>query len=166
MMANPGKFQFMILSKNTISQSIVINNKTIESWKAVKPPWLTIDNKLGFEIHINNICKESSAKIKSLGRMIRSRLNLSQTKIIYGSFILSQLSYCCVVWIVYNEPNLNQSKLVELDKSTTIHIKNIITLLTEVCKTTRGEIFMNKISTQKEQYLNLRVTNLLNFLKL
>ena len=62
-------------------------------------------------------------------------------------FILSQFNYCCVVWmfcsetlqnklnqiqkralrIVYNEPNLNLDKLVELDKSTTIHIKNIIT---------------------------------------
>ena len=53
--------------------------------------------------------------------------------------------------IVYNEPNLNLDKLVELDKSTTIHIKNIITLLNEVYKTTRGEnpISMNKISPQK-----------------
>ena len=52
---------------------------------------------------------------------------------------------------VYNEPNLNLDKPVELDKGTTIHIKNIITLPTEVYKTTRGEnpIFMNKSFTQK-----------------
>ena len=30
MMSNPEKFQFMILSKNTINKSIVIDNKTIE----------------------------------------------------------------------------------------------------------------------------------------
>ena len=36
MMANPGKFQFMILSKNTINKSIVIDNKTIESPKSVE----------------------------------------------------------------------------------------------------------------------------------
>ena len=61
--------------------------------------------------------------------------------------------------IVYNEPNLNLDKLVELDKSTTIHIKNIITLVNEVYKTTRGEnsIFMNKIFTPKKQHYNLRV---------
>ena len=48
--------------------------------------------------------------------------------------------------MVYNEPNLNLDKLVELDKSTTIHIKNIITLLTEVYKTTRRENpILNKI---------------------
>ena len=142
MMANPGNFQFMILSKNTINKSIVINNKTIESLKSVKLLRLTIDNKLNFGIHIKNICKVASAKIKGL-ESIRSRLNLSQAKILYDSFILSQFNYCCLVWkffsetlqnkinqiqkrairIVYNEPNLNLDKLVELDKSTTIHIK-------------------------------------------
>ena len=53
--------------------------------------------------------------------------------------------------IVYNKQNLNPDKLVELDKSTTIHIKNIVTLPTEVYTTTRGEnpIFTNKIFTQR-----------------
>ena len=42
--------------------------------------------------------------------------------------------------MVYNEPNLNLDKLVELDKGTNIHIKNIITLLTEVIKPQEGNI--------------------------
>ena len=76
MMANPGKFQFIILSKNTINQSIVINNKTSVSSRSVKLLELTIYNKLTFGVFINNICKVASAKIKGLGR-IRSRLYLS-----------------------------------------------------------------------------------------
>ena len=114
------------------------------------------------------------AETKGLEK-IRSNLNLSQAKILCNSFILSQFNYCCLVWIfcsktlqnkinqirkralciVYNEPNLNPDKLVELGNSTTIHIKNIITLLTEVYETTRGEnpIFMNKIFTQKKARL-------------
>ena len=120
---------------------------------------LTIDNKLNFEIHINNIWKVASSKIKDSGR-VRNRLNLSQTKILYNALILSKFNYCCLVWmfcsitlqnkraetqkralcIVYNEPILTLDKLVELDKSTTIHIKNIITLLTEKYKTTRGKV--------------------------
>ena len=181
MMANPGKLQFMILSKKTINKSIVIDNKTIESLKSVKLLGSTIDNKLNFGIHINNVCKVASAKIKGLGR-IRNR---SQAKILYNSFILSQFNYCCLAWMfcrkilqinqtqkrplrtVYNEPNLNLDKLFELDNYTTIHIKNIITLLTEVYKTTTGEnpIFMNKIFIQKKQYYNLRITNLLSYPK-
>ena len=53
--------------------------------------------------------------------------------------------------MVYNKPNLNLDKLFKLDKSTTIQIKNIITLLIEVYKTTRGKnpIFVNKDFTLK-----------------
>ena len=36
MMVNPGNFQFMTLYKDTINQSIVMDNKTIESPKSVK----------------------------------------------------------------------------------------------------------------------------------
>ena len=91
MMANPGKFQFTILSKNTINQSTVINNKTIESSKSAKLLGLTIDNKLNFGIHTNNICNMVSAKIKGVGR-ISCRLNLSHAKIFYNSFISSQFN--------------------------------------------------------------------------
>ena len=66
MITNPLKFQFMILSDNTINQSIVITNKTIESSKSVKLIWLTIDDKLNFGIHINNICNVASAKMKGI----------------------------------------------------------------------------------------------------
>ena len=116
MMANPGKFQFMILNKNTINKSIVINNKTIESSKSVKLLGLTIDNKLNFGIHINNICKVASAKIKSLGR-IRSRLNLSQAKILYNSFILSQFNYCCLVWMFYSKTLQNKINQIQKELS-------------------------------------------------
>ena len=75
-MANPGKFQFMILSKNTINKSIVIKNKMIESSKSLTLSGLTIDNKLNFGIHINHICKVACAKIKGL-ESVRNRLNLS-----------------------------------------------------------------------------------------
>ena len=36
MMVNPGNFQFMTLNKDTINQSIVMDNKTIELPKSVK----------------------------------------------------------------------------------------------------------------------------------
>ena len=58
---------------------ISINNKTIESLKSVKIKGLTIDNTLNFGIHINNIGKVASEKIKGLGR-IRNRLILSKLK--------------------------------------------------------------------------------------
>ena len=79
MIANPGKFQFIILSKNTVSHSIVIKKKMLESQKSVKLLGLSMNNKLNFRIHINNISKVASAKIEGLAR-IKSRLNLLQAK--------------------------------------------------------------------------------------
>ena len=41
-----------------------------------------------------------------------------------------------VLQVVFNDPTLYLNEPVELDKSATIHTKNIISLLTEVFKTT------------------------------
>ena len=112
MMANPGKFKFMILSRNTINKSIAKDNKAIESSKSVKLLRLTIDNKLDFGIHINNICKVASVKIKGLGR-IRNKLNLSQAKILYNSFILSQFNYCCLVWMFCSKTLQNKINQIQ-----------------------------------------------------
>ena len=74
----------------------------------------------------------ASAKAKGLGR-IRSRLNLSFIWIICSKTIqniINQIQKRAPL-IVCNEPNLNIDKLVELDKSITIHIKNITTLFYE-----------------------------------
>ena len=112
MMAITVKFKFMILSKNKINKSIAIDNKTIESSKSVKLLGLTIDKKLNSGIHINNICKVTGAKIKGLGR-IRNRLNLSQAKILYNSFILSQFNYCCLVWMFCSKTLQNKINQIQ-----------------------------------------------------
>ena len=60
---NPGLFEFMILSKTTINHSIEILDKKVTLSKSVKLVRLTIDNKLNFDIHINDLCKVASAKL-------------------------------------------------------------------------------------------------------
>ena len=62
---------------------------------------LTIDNKLNFGNHINNSCKVARAKIKGLATM-RNRSNLSQAKILYNPFILSQFSYFEEKFMLFN----------------------------------------------------------------
>ena len=56
-MANPGKFQFMLLSKTVVHHLIEILNEKIASSKSVKLSRLTIHNKLNFAIHISNLFK-------------------------------------------------------------------------------------------------------------
>ena len=62
---------------------------------------LTIDNKLNFGNHINNSCQVARAKIKGLATM-RNRSNLSQAKILYNPFILSQFSYFEEKFVLFN----------------------------------------------------------------
>ena len=62
--ANAGKFQFMILNwKNHRRQRMVINSITVKGSNEVIrneviPLGITIDNKLIFEKHIENLCRQ------------------------------------------------------------------------------------------------------------
>ena len=78
----------------------------------------TIYNKLNFRIRISNICEMARAKVEVLGR-IRNRFNLSQAKISYNSFILSQFNNCCFVWMFHcktlqNKINQIQKKALRI----------------------------------------------------
>ena len=55
------------------------------------------------------------------------------------------------VQIIFSESTLNLDELVKLGKDTAIHRKNIITILAEIFKTTRGEnpSFINTIFSHK-----------------
>ena len=81
-----------------------------------------------------------------------SYLNHSQVRLIYNSFFKGQLNYCPLIWtffsrrsnhltkklqepairIVYNDFNSSFSELLEMANESTIHIRNLKFLLTEV----------------------------------
>ena len=181
MMANPGKFQFMLLG-NKLSMNLEISEVKLKPAKSAKLLGLDIDHKLKFDSHISTICKIASAKIKSLSR-IRNALDEKQAKLLYNSFILSQFNYCSIIWmfcnktnykkiekiqkrglrIVYNEPQMSLEELLNRDQGLSVHCKHIITLLTEIYKTFAEENphFMKDIFIQKEVRYNLRISNLL-----
>ena len=58
MKANPDKLQFIILG-NTDSHKLQIGDITTKSVSSVKLPGITIDSKLSFKEHINNIIKKT-----------------------------------------------------------------------------------------------------------
>ena len=103
-MAKSGKLQLMFLSKTIVNHSIEILVLKMTSSKSGKLLGLTIDHKLNFDIHINNLCKVASAKFKDLER-IWKRINKSvlQPREVYNSFILFQFNYCFLIWIICNK---------------------------------------------------------------
>ena len=73
MIVNPGKFQYMLRGKHK-PLKIEIEGFQLESAKSVKLSGITIDHNLTFDIHVSNICKTASEKVKSLSR-IRNALD-------------------------------------------------------------------------------------------
>ncbi len=67
MQANPEKFQFMFLkiytSKEIVPKFIEIHVTEIKCEKDVKRLGITIDEKLKFDTHINNLCKKAARQI-------------------------------------------------------------------------------------------------------
>ena len=81
MKVNPGKFQIMFLgsSKNNNNIIFIVENKHIKNTNEVKLLGITIDHKLTFTKHINNLCTTTSNRLRALTR-VRKFLSKEQTK--------------------------------------------------------------------------------------
>ena len=78
---NLRKFQYMLLSKTVVNHSIETLVLLIASSKSVERLRLTIENKLNFDTHINDLWKVASTKLKllvSIRNISKSRRNMSQ----------------------------------------------------------------------------------------
>ena len=68
MIANLGKFQYMLLGQHKrLKQNL--EQILLESAKLVKTLGISIDHNLTFDTHISNICMTTDAKIKCLSRI-------------------------------------------------------------------------------------------------
>ena len=101
MVANPGKFQIMFLGSNIDNSKItfMIENKRVKSRSEVKLLGITIDDKLSFTSHIENLCSTASNCLRALAR-IRKFLSFDRAKRVYKAYIISTLTYCPLIWML------------------------------------------------------------------
>ena len=100
MIANPGKFKAIVLSKNnidTVGTKFQIREKAIYSSDKVDLLSIAIDDQLNFESHISEICGKAAGQLNALKRL-GSYIPLESRKILANSFILSTFNYCSLVW--------------------------------------------------------------------
>ena len=156
LLANPSKSHMLLSSPNTDLFALIDGNKIFNS-KQEKLLGITIDNELTFNDHVAKLCNKASQKLHALTRVAHF-MNKSKRRIIMRAFILSQFSYCPLVWmchsrilnarinriherslrVVYNDYNCTFLELLNLDGSFTVHERNIQTLAIEIYRVING----------------------------
>ena len=97
--ANAGKFQFLILNRqNHRRQPMVINSVVAKENNEVILLGITIENKLIFKKHIENLYRTAQYKIHALTR-IRKYLTLDKAILLGNTFINSQYNYAPLIWM-------------------------------------------------------------------
>ena len=142
-----------LLSSLDMNTNISLDKCTLQNTKSQKLLGIRIDNKLTFNEHISKLCDKASNKINALARIF-PYIPLEQRKILMNSFFLSQFNYCSLVWmnhsrslnnrinrlheralrLVYKDFNSTFSELLEIDKSVSIHQRNLQKLALEMFK--------------------------------
>ena len=90
MKVNPQKFQFMLLG-STKTFKLHIDDIVITSQTSVKLLGGTIDNKLTFDLYINNICRVAAYKLFALQRL-RKFLTINQSLNLANTYLFCQFN--------------------------------------------------------------------------
>ena len=154
---NPGKFQFMILGDKSHHKHILkINSIKIEASDDVLLLGITIDKKLTFKQHVENLCRKAQYKLHAL-RRIRKFLTIEKAKMLGNAFIDSQFNYAPLLWMfcrktVYSkiekihhktlkviyESNDTYDNLLLQSNTVSVHQRHLRFLMTEYIKAYRN----------------------------
>ena len=152
MKLNEDKSKLLLSSKDE-NISLKVGTETIFNSQSEKLVGIKIDNNLTFKGHVSNLCKKANQKLNALAR-ISHYMSSDKLKVIMKAFIVSQFSYCPLIWmfhsrklnnrinkiqeralrIVYKDKESDFSNLLERDNSFTIHERNLQLLATEIYK--------------------------------
>ena len=128
--------------------------------------------------NINELWKKGNFKLHALTRCAKFSIT-EKRRLIFKAFIISQFNYCPLVWmfhtkqlnnrinslhekalrVTYQDRNSSFSELLNLDKSVSIHYRNIKYLLTEIYKVKMGlspPIMSDIFSLSENSSYNLR----------
>ena len=162
----PNEAKSNLLVSKVDNLSINVGNEMVHASTFVKLLGITIDYKLNFTEHINNICRKASQKFHALARVAKY-INSDKLRIIMKAFFDSQFNYCPLVWmfhsrtlnnkinrlhertlrLVYKNQILIFQELLDVDGPSTIHHRNLQKLATEKYKV------RNKLSPIPIQHL-------------
>ncbi len=141
---------------------------------------VTLDKKMSFKTHVNNLCKKASQKLHALARVSRY-MEKPQLELTMTSFVMSHFSYCPLVWmfhdrksnnkinkiheralrIIHKDSTSNFEELLIKSNSVSVHQRNLQLLQTEISKTVNNlnPAFMAEVFVSKDMPYSLRGNN-------
>ena len=175
MKANHDKCHLLMSTLAPIS--IKVKDYIIKNSDNKKLLGVAVDADLNFNCHLENILKKASKKVHVLAR-ITPYMSILKRKLLVNSFLTSQFNYCPLTWmchsrtmnnkinslherclrIVHSDKISSFDKLLEKNRSATIHTRNLQTLATEMFKVYKNlppPIITNFFHVRQNNY-NLR----------
>ena len=117
---NTNKTKFMIISRNRVNEnvSVEIDGETIDRVSEIKYLGVIIDDKLKFNVHIDNVIKKIAKKYGILCRL-KKELNTFSKIHLYKSIISPHLDFCTSILFLANETQISrlqrlQNKIMRL----------------------------------------------------
>ena len=152
-----------------------IGNAQIENTQNEKLLGITIDCKLGFDKHIQQICSRASAKLKALARTARF-MKITKRKILMNAFFNAQFSYCPLTWmfhsrklnnkinklherclrIVCNNNTSTYEELLKTDNSVSVHFRNVQALAIKIVNGFSPDIMKDVFPFNANSFYNTR----------
>ena len=173
---NVGKYHLLLSDKDE-NWAIQVATKTIFNSTHEKLLGITFDNKLTFDAHVSKLCDTAGQKLHALARIF-TFMSFEKRKAIINAFILSQFSYCPLIWMFHSRKlnaRINKiheralrilfqdkhSSFIELLKKAgmiKIHHRNLQALATEMfkVKNNMSPLIMHDVFIQRSVKYNLR----------
>ena len=93
--------RYHLITSSKTPVGIKVANMTIISKEKVKLLEIHIDNRLNFDYHISQLCEKAGKKFHALTRIFKY-MDILQRKLIANAFIMSQFSYCPLIWMFHS----------------------------------------------------------------
>ncbi len=94
---NVKKSSFILFGTEKSDFVVKYNGESTEQRKEVKILGITLDNKMGFKTHLNQISSKDAKTVGTISR-VRHFLPTNTLNILYNALIVPQMTYGCCLW--------------------------------------------------------------------